>query len=222
MVGAERNRLKIEKQLTRPIDQTFAAWAPCGTVGLGSSTAPETHVAGNALGYVVKRPALELFDHWGAHQKLVTVLRRSSVGSGILLFSTERRGSWVRVEYSGAIGIDAWARARDLEALPPGEIMDNPPTTTLHSRRALRLARSGRQIRSTDEVPIRLEPRADAPVVGAIEPDTDTIVVHEAAAVWVSVLPKSMNVAPPGDGNFWVLRAELEGPPRSEPRRARR
>lgn len=210
VAGAERGRLRVEKRLRRPIDQTFTAWAPCGSLGLGVESPPESHVAGNALGYVVKGPAVELYDQWGAGQKLVTLLRRSSNGPGLLLFSTERRGSWVRVEYSGAVRIDAWARARDLEALPPGEIMDSAPSVTLQSRRVLRLAKQGREVRSTSEVPIRLEPHANAPVVGVIEADTDTTVVHEAAGTWLSVLPRSMNVAPYGDGNFWVLRSELE------------
>ena len=42
--------------------------------------------------------------------------RRADTAPGILLSSTERREDWVRVEYHGEVVIDAWARARDLQA----------------------------------------------------------------------------------------------------------
>jgi hypothetical protein len=210
VVQPGNGRLKVEKRLTDPIDQTFSAWATCHELALGAGwPPPPSRVPGTALGYVLREPTIELFDDWRASRKLIASLHRSSRGSGLLLFGTQRVGEWVRVLYFGGIEIDAWAPARNLVALPPGEIVDGSPSAPFDSNRTLRLAESTREIRPNAEVPIRLEARERAPVVGVIEPNTDTIVVNDMAG-WSSVMPRSMHVAPYNDGAFWVRTNELE------------
>ena len=46
------------------------------------------------------------------------------------------------------------------------------------------------------------------PVVGRIEANTETYVL-DIVAGWASVLPKSLNVTPHGDYQFWVKASEL-------------
>jgi hypothetical protein len=50
---------------------------------------------------------------------------------------------------------------------------------------------------------VRSRPAPDAPVVGVIEPATETLIL-DVAAGWASVLPKALNVAPPAERQFWV------------------
>lgn len=215
VVESGKGRFRVEKRLTDPIDQTFTAWASCEQLALGPGWPSPSRIPGSALGHVLKQPSIELYDAWHASRKLVTRLHRSSQGSGVLLFSTRRMGEWVRVLYFGGVEIDAWAPARALVALPPGEIVDGSPTAPFEPSRTLRLAESTREIRSNAEVPIRVEAREQAPIVGVIEPDTDTVVVNDVAG-WSSVMPRSMHVAPYNDGAFWVRTSELESAARGQ------
>jgi hypothetical protein len=116
------------------------------------------------------------------------------------------------VEYHGDVEIRGWALARQLKALPRGETMDiqhgpvskrQPPQLALASKPEL--------IKTTAEVPIRSGAGDDKPVIGRIESGTETYVLDTVAG-WASVLPKSLNVAPYGDHQFWVKASDLPKP----------
>jgi hypothetical protein len=207
-------RVRVEKRLSEPIDQTFSAWATCEQLTLGAGWPAPSRVPGAALGYVLRESKLDLFDDWRETRKLVTSLQRSSHGTGVLLFGTQRAGEWVRLVYFGGIEIDAWAPSRNLVALPPGEIVDAGPALPFDSNRVLKLAESARELRPNAEVAIRLEAREQGAVIGVIEPGTETIVVNDVAG-WSSVMPRSMHVAPYNDGTFWVRTSELEAAARA-------
>jgi hypothetical protein len=156
---------------------------------------------------VVKQSSIELFD--APSGSAIQTLSRASEGGGILLFSGEQRGAWVHVEYHDDIVIEAWARASELHALPPGETMDFQRGAT--SQRGLpRLAvqEAVRTVKTRQEIPIRGEPKESAGVIGRIEPDTETMVM-DIVAGWTSVLPKSLHVAPPEGEQFWVPSNKL-------------
>ncbi|MBN1611463.1 MAG: hypothetical protein JW940_32820 [Polyangiaceae bacterium] len=204
-----KDRFRVEKRLTDPIDQSFEAWATCEQLELGAGRPSTSQVPGSALSYVLEAANIDLYDDWRAGRRVLTSLHRSPRGSGLLLFSTQSTEHWVRVRYFGGIEIDAWAPAGDLVALPPGEIADGSPAAAVESNRTLKLAEWKRETRTHAEVPIRIEAREQAPVVGVIEPNTDTVVVHEVAG-WSSVMPRSIHVAPYNDGVFWVRTSDLE------------
>lgn len=91
----------------------------------------------------------------------------------------------------------------DVRLLPKGERVDEYIPTAQPDSARLRVVESGRVVTVTERVQLRLRPSPDAPVVGDIEPATETLIL-DVAAGWASVLPKGLNVAPPADRQFWV------------------
>lgn len=211
VLGSAGDRLRVSLRMTTPIDQTFSANAPCSSLSLAVTPPPGWNVPGSARGYVVKAGSIDLFDSSLADKSLVTSLRRADSAPGILLWSTERRDSWVHVEFHGEVLIDAWARSRDLEALEEGETMDQIANPIVkRSSQHLALAGQPRVVRTTRQIPLRAKASDGATPIGWIEPDTDTYVIDTVAG-WSSVLPRSLNVVPSGDAHFWVKASDLPG-----------
>lgn len=211
VVGSDADRLRVVHKVISPIDQTFSATSACSLFTLSFTPSPGWNVPGEARGYVVKKSSIELFDGAAADRNLVTSLHRADGVPGILMWSTERRDDWVHVEYHGEILIDAWARARDLEALDRGETMDQLAGPVYkHSSQRLALAGTPRVVRTTRQISLRIKASDSGPVIGWIEPDTDTYVI-DIVAGWASVMPRSLNVVPSGDGQFWVKASDLPG-----------
>jgi hypothetical protein len=209
IVGAEPDRLKVERRLSPPFQQTLSTWAPCSALEL-SERAPTGHMPeGDARGYVLRRSSLELFDADAAARHPVTELHRAPESDGVLFFGRETRAGFVHIEHRGEIVIDAWARLTDLEALPRGEIMDQVAAAS-STRTPPRLAVQGepRTVRSVHSVPLRSAASATASVIGEIEPETDTYVL-DVMAGWASVMPKSLTVVPAENAQFWVKASDL-------------
>jgi len=208
VIGAWTGQLKVKKTLLRPMNQSFSGAASCDSFTLEASTPPGWTVPGHARGYVVKQDSIELYED-AEEGRVVVTLHRAADGDGILLWSSERKGGWVHVEYHGEVVIDAWARARDVQALPPGERMDEAAGPTIKKGTPrVSLQNAPRLVTTTREVPIRIKAADASPVVGRIEPNTETYVL-DVMAGWASVLPKSLNVTPHGDYHFWVKASDL-------------
>lgn len=214
-IGAQREvrvvkgtsaRLNVEKSLTTPVRQTFSAWGGCEAFSLAQGTAPGWDVPGNARGYTIKNDSLELFDSGEKDRALVARLEQAS---GMLLWSTATKGGFVQVQYQGEIAIEAWAPAKDLKALPWGERQDSAlPPVRRSNPPQLKLAEVPKEVTTKKEVTIRDAPRDSGAVLGVIEPNTATYVL-DVVVGWASVLPKSLHVAPVGEGQFWVPAADL-------------
>jgi hypothetical protein len=218
IVGAEPDRLKVERRLSAPFQQTLSTWAPCSALELSERAArpskegkaPAGYMPeGDARGYVLRRTSLELFDADAAARHPVTELHRAPDADGVLFFGRETQAGFVHIEHRGEIVIDAWARLTDLEALPRGEIMDQVATPS-STRTPPRLAVQGepRTVRSVHSVPLRSAASATASVIGEIEPETDTYVL-DVIAGWASVMPKSLTVVPAENAQFWVKASDL-------------
>ena len=206
-VGTTPGRLKVKRTARAPLSGSYTGSAACNAFTFTPGVPPGWNVPGHARGYVVKQSSVELYD--APNGKPIQTLSRSSEGGGILLFSTEQRDAWVHVEYHDDIVLEAWAKKGELHELPPGETMDYQRGPT--SQRGLpRLAvqEAVRTVRTRQEIPIRTEPKESAPVVGRIEPDTETMVM-DIVAGWTSVLPKSLHVAPAEGEQFWVPSNKL-------------
>ena len=203
-------KIKIQKALTQPLHQTFTAWAPCSALTLSAGGPPPGWtVPGSARGYVLKRESLDLYDDAAPNAAVVATLHRSPAASGVLFFSTEQRGAFVRLEYQGEIAVDAWAKAADLTALPRGETMDQqaPPRSRRNPPR-LSLSTTPKVVRPNREVSIRGAAKDSAPVIGVIEIGTETYVM-DVMAGWASVMPQSLHVIPPEGAHFWVKASDL-------------
>ncbi len=206
VVGATREKLKVEKRMTTPFQQTFTTWTSCSKLGLGTAVPPGWSPAGDARGFVLRKGSLELHD--AARGSVVSVLQKAPDLAGVLFFSTEQTESFVHVQYQGEVGIDAWVRATDVQALARGETMDalatQPPA---RSPARLALPTSPRLVRAPREIPLRAAAKDGEPI-GAIEAGAETYVL-DVVAGWASVLPKALDVMPAENGQFWVKKEEL-------------
>lgn len=225
------SKLLVEKQIIRPFRQSFTVWLPCGAVELGPvrparERAPSSGGGGDAQNYVVQVDQLELFDlplsSSGADgqgtggqgrgsdespkQSLVAVLEEAQ---GLVLKSTERKGIWARVEYHGEIGVDAWVRTSAIELVPELKTQDEAvDATNQPSSQHLELKQIPRRTRVEKALKFRLLPAEGARFIGTIEPGT-RVYVLDVVAGWASVLPETLQLAPPAEGQFWVLAADL-------------
>jgi len=199
-------RLEVRKALTQPLRQNFDGWGPCDAFALERGTPAGWDVPGDARGFKVKKDSLQLYDGWNEDQTKVATL---SNASGMLLWGIAERGSSVRVQYHGEIGIEAWARVEDLHRLPRGEREDSlDPPARRRAPPRLKLASVPTEVTTTRSISIRTQPAEKGTVIGVIEPNTETYVL-DVVVGWASVLPKSLHVAPDGDGQFWVPANEL-------------
>ncbi len=200
-------RLRVEKRTELPLAQSFSTWAPCNALALAASPPPGWVPPGGARGYVLKKPSLDVFDQ--ASGTLLLMLTRAKDGDGVLFFSSDHHGEWVNLVYHGEVLIDAWARARDLVALPPGESMDQlAPRTTQRGVARMAIQGEPRIVKPIREVPIRASAKETDPLIGVVEPGAETYVL-DVVAGWASVMPKALNVVPGPDRQFWVKTADL-------------
>jgi hypothetical protein len=217
-IGAHRNvtliasapgRLKVQKVLSYPLAQTVSAWGPCTAFTLTAGTPPGWSYAGEARAFVLKQGTLDLFDSAGPNNLLVSALHKAPEAEGVLFYSTERRGPWIHIERQGELIVDAWAKVSELKPLPHGETMDQLAMPT-RVRNAARIALQGepRTVRTSKEIPLRAAAKDGEPLIGVIETGTDTYVL-DVMAGWASVMPKSLNVIPSENGQFWVKAADL-------------
>jgi hypothetical protein len=215
LIGARRSvsvrsvtpaKVQIEKKVTAPFDQTFTAFTSCSRLAFGTPVPPGWSPAGHARGFVLRKSTLELFDR--PDGDAVSVLHKASGVSGVLFFSTEERGTWVRLEYHGDVVIDAWARKSDLEALARGETMDQLASSPfVRGPARLALPNAPRVAKAPREIALRNVAK-DGDPIGIIEAGAEAYVL-DVVAGWASVLPKALDVMPVENGQFWVKKEEL-------------
>jgi hypothetical protein len=207
--GATAGKVKVEQQSSSPFNQRFSALAECSTLTFTPPPPTSFRIPGNARVFLMKVSLLDLYDTAVPPGKIIFTVQRSPLTDSVRFFSTEQRGGFVHIQYGGDVGIDAWAKASDLQALPRGETSDVPPSTyTLSSPPQLQLEKTPRIVQTKRELPLRVAARdAEAPI-GVIEPDTD-VYVMDTVAGWANVLPKSLHVLPAGNLSFWVKAADL-------------
>jgi hypothetical protein len=208
IVGAAADgKLKVEKVLATPVQQTFTAWTTCPALTLTPGVPPAWSPAGDARGYVARRGSIELFD--APQGNSVGQLYKAPAVPGLLFFSSEQANGWVHVEMHGEIIATAWAKASDLSPLPRGETMDQlaPPNTT---RTPARLVVPGapKVARALKEVMVRGAASDTELPIGVLELDAEVYVV-DVMAGWASVMPRALDVVPPEGGSFWVKKSDL-------------
>lgn len=208
-VSGALGAIQVETRVSAPFDQRFRTWAPCSALALAPVTPVRSTPKGDARGYVLRGSRLELLADPRRADARVATLKRTAGAAPVLFFGSELRGEWLRVEYRGDVIIDAWARARDLEAVSNGEILEPLPSDAGKAV-ASRLAVQGepRVVRALREVPFRARALDSEPPLGVIEAEAEAYVL-DVVAGWVSVIPKALEVVPPPEGQFWVRAEEL-------------
>jgi hypothetical protein len=206
--GSSAGKVKIEKQSSAPFNQRLHALIDCSAL---TFTPPPSAFTppGDARVYLMKISLLDLYDAPAPQGRVVFTLQRAPHSDNVRFFGTEQRGGFVHVQYGSEVGVDAWARANDLQALPRGETSDVPAATyTMTSPPQLQVQTAPRIVRIKRELPLRIAARdTDAPI-GVIEPDTDIYVIDTVAG-WANVLPQSLHILPVDNLSFWVKAADL-------------
>ncbi len=199
--GRQHNQVRVQRTTTSPFSQSFSASTTCNNLSLVPVTTPPQDIPKFARGYSLDHNELAISNDPKGESTFKLV--RSTVTSSVFLYGMEKKDDWVHLRYFGVVGIDAWAKLSDVRLLPKGERVDEYIPTNQADSGRLRVVESGRVVTVTERVQVRLRPSPDAPVIGEIEPATETLVL-DVAAGWASVLPKGLNVAPPADRQFWV------------------
>jgi hypothetical protein len=199
--------LKVEASISGPVTQTFRVTSPCTSLSLDKRSRVPWDVPGNGRAYLPQRSTLDLRDQPGG--AVIQTLHTEPGSSGVLLWSTETQGGYVHVVYHEDIVIDAWVASTDVAALKQGETMDRlaPPQAVTGAAR-LSLGGQTTFVRAMKDVPLRLKPEEAAKPVGAIETGGEVYLLQTVLG-WTSVLPRALNVLPPGERSFWVPSGEI-------------
>ncbi|HKQ71722.1 MAG TPA: hypothetical protein VJT73_20405, partial [Polyangiaceae bacterium] len=200
--------LTVRAAVSGPIVQSFTITAPCTSFSLDKRPRGHWEVPGNGRGYLPQQSSLGLRDAPGG--SVVQTLQMAQP-SGVLLWSTESQGGFVRVLYHEDLVIDAWVAESEVSALTRGETMDRllPPQLATGSAR-LSIAGQPTIVRAAKEVPLRLSPKDTDSPLGFIEPGGEVYAL-ETVLGWTSVLPRALNVLPPEGRSFWVPAKEIGG-----------
>jgi hypothetical protein len=209
IAGTSLGRVRIEKQLTTPLNQRFSALAECSALTFAPPSSPGFSMPGSARVFLMKVSLLDLYGNVPPTGSPLITLQRAAAVDNVRFFSTEQRGGFVHVQYQGEVNIDGWAKASDLTPLPRGETSDLPPSSySMSTPPELQLPQPPRTVKTTRDVPLRLAAKdAEAPI-GVIESETE-VYVMDTMAGWANVLPKSLHVLPAGEQSFWVKSADL-------------
>jgi len=204
---AASSGVTVEASVTGPITEKLRVTAPCTSLALDRKTRVPWDVPGNGRGYLPQRGTLDLRD--GPGGAVIQTLHTEPGSAGALLWSTESQGGYVHVVYHEDLVLDAWVASSDVVALKQGETMDRlaPPSSMTGSAR-LALSGSPTLVRAQKDVPLRLKPEEAAKPVGAIETGGEVYLIQTVLG-WTSVLPRSLNVLPPGERSFWVPSSEV-------------
>jgi hypothetical protein len=212
VVSATDASVQVEYKVPMPVDQTVRGSTICEGLALAP---PSTHSAPppeGARAWVTKRVPLMLRGKPGGDG----VFRFGSESSkGALLFwGTEQRGGAVKIALASDLVVDAWADARDLEAMPKGEMLDAVATagTTVVKPPKVTLGGSAKIVKAPVGMPLRGKGDDSAPVIGSVQAGTE-VAVLETILGWSNVVPTSFALMPPTGGGFWVKADVLIPPP---------
>jgi hypothetical protein len=207
VLGAQPGKLRVELPARGSLAQAVTATVGCDALSFGKVPPPLFEVPGNARGYVAKRGEVDL--HGSASGDLAYTLHASGDGSGLLLWSTETRGAYVRVVSRFELFVDAWVKRADLKPLPRGEMMDQlVPPEVVQNPPQLALSSFVSVVQASRPVAIHFG-RGDAtPTIGELETGAEVYVI-DLILGWASVVPKSLHIMPPEEKGFWVKASEL-------------
>jgi hypothetical protein len=74
VIDAAPGKLQVEREVTTPMKQTFRAWASCESLTLTEGVPAGWTPPGGARGYLLKKPAIALFDQAGG-TTVTTIIR---------------------------------------------------------------------------------------------------------------------------------------------------
>lgn len=208
LIGAAAGRLRVEKKLVSPLQQTVRAEGSCHAFSLEPQIPSGFSPSAGARGYQLKRESLDLYGDPTSDTPIAT-LHRAPNADAVLFYGEEQQNGSVHLHYHAEIVADAWAKLSALSPLPAGELIDQvAPSVTHHNVPQLTFQTPPKLVRPTREVALRRTAKDSDPKIGVIEPGAETYVLDQVAG-WANVLPKSMNVMPAAAGQFWAKSSDL-------------
>jgi hypothetical protein len=197
--------LRVDAVITSPFEARFSAWSGCDSVAPGHPS-PVRRQVGAGTPYLARVPSLVLYGAPSPSAGPVATLKPSRA---FVLWGSERFRDFLRVSYSGAVRIDAWARAGDLVPVEPGSI---PPESveprTLESVEAGPATPPGTRFVTTARA-VTFFDAVDGTVIGSFEPATRLTVLRIVGSS-ASVLPIPPELLPLPNQEFWVASSDLE------------
>lgn len=206
--GASPGKLHVQTTITAT-QQTLKGKATCSQLAVGPVKTDEPELPKDAKKWVLKSSSLDLFAEANGSSSIFTI-EVPNAGAGVLLFSTETKGAWVRVQHRGSLTVDAWAKMGDLKAFPKGEMLDALTTNSMVSISPAKLKVEGstKLVIVDKDVPLRLTANDAVKPIGTIESGAEVVVVDTVAG-WSRIYPKGLEVIPPDGKDFWAKAKDL-------------
>lgn len=205
--GASPGKLQVETTISAT-QQKLKAKASCNEVTVGRLKIDDSPIPSGAKKFVLKKTSVELFDE--PKGTSVFTLEVPVAEGGVLLYSSEAKSGYTRVQHGGSLIIDAWAKTADLKPFPKGEMLDALGAANMVSISPAKLKVEGstKEVKVTKDVPLRLTANDAVKPIGVIEEGAEVIVV-DTIADWSRVYPKGLEIIPPDGKDFWVKAKDL-------------
>jgi hypothetical protein len=190
--------------------QTLTAKASCGELTVGRVKVDDFQIPSGSKKYVLKKTTLDLFDDSSGGSSIFTI-EVPTAESGVLLYSSETKGGYTRVQHGGSFVVDAWAKTADLKLFPKGEMLDQLGSASMVSISPAKLKVEGstKEVKVSKDVSLRLSANEAVKPIGVIEDGADVIVV-DTVGEWSRVFPKGLEIIPPDGKDFWVKAKDLQ------------
>jgi hypothetical protein len=208
LVHAAANALTAEVTVAGSKAQTVRAAGACDAFTLERGTPTGLPTPPNGRAYTSRGTSVELFDEPNGR---VVFTFNMSEGTAQLFWSTEARAGYVHVLARADLAVDAWARARDLDPLKKGEMMDQFAAAKTVVTGAKLSVDKAVLAKAEKEIPVRAKRDAKEAPIGAVETGAE-VYLMETVAGWTNVLPKSLGFLPPDDAGFWIPAADAPKP----------
>ncbi len=205
--GVASDKLRVTYS-TKEFRDPITLSAPCDGLKMNSTpTGVEPYVSPAGTGYVLQSDRLRLFADPTAKAPLIDLGRG---GPGALFFwSQGEQGTRHHVTRTRDLIFDGWVASDELQALPPGEMADEAPSSPVENPSSRFAApKDATLVRALRTVEVRGRANVRAPVLGRLLPGSESYVV-DIVAGWASVLPRSMAIVPTEGNQFWVRAEEL-------------
>lgn len=202
MLRTGSDGIEVQLAIAGTTGQTVRGKASCDALAL--SPPPAVDATGTRH-WISKGGSVALYD--APNGNVVFSLQLS--GENVQAFwSTEQRGTFLRVESRSDVVLRGWVRLADVQPVKPGELRGKyvPPQAPAGS--VVRLPDDPPLARVVREVPVHADADRTSKVLGAVEPGAEIYVLSTIAG-YVSVLPKGLGIMAPERKGFWIPANEV-------------
>ena len=151
--------------------------------------------------YLMKGTSLDIFDKAAAGDAVFTL--SMAEGASPLLWALEYRGMFVRVMSRSDVVIDGWVKLASLSSINRGDRIESPPSAPRAAAGAKMVVDGQTPKTAPRDIPVRARADAKEKTIGVLESGSEFYVMATASG-WSNILPRSLTIAPPEGGGFWI------------------